>query len=88
MKKYRYIEFVDGTSNSPVSKLGHVYIVAEKPECYVEEFSLVKAAGGYYTTLEKIGEMGWELAFVTPCGYFRTDDGTIKNAYVFKKEKE
>jgi len=51
------------------------------------EGSLTKRAGGYYTTLEKIGELEWELAFVTPCGSFaETGAQMLQNAYVFKKE--
>lgn len=88
MKKYRYVEFTDGGSKASV-KQGRLFIVAEKPETYVEEFSLNKSAIGYYTTLENIGILGWELVFVTPCGNF--GDNQIKmlqNAYVFKKEIE
>lgn len=33
--------------------------------------------------------MGWELAFVTPCGSFCNPNySTIQNAYVFRKEIE
>ena len=90
MKRYRYVEFVDGVldANTFVKDKGRLYIVAENPEAYVEEFSLNKAYG-YYTTLEKIGELGWELVSVTPCGYFCFSENKINmlyNAYVFKKE--
>ena len=92
MKKYRYVEFTDGFMHQNYAKIrGHLYIVAEKPESYVEEFSLIKAGSGYYTTLEKIGEMGWELISVTPCGSFycaEEKDNMLYNAYVFKKEIE
>lgn len=89
MKKYRYVEFTDGPLNSFVAKQGQLFIVAEKPESYVEEFSLTKTARGYYTTLEKIGELGWELVSVTPCGSFSENKvNMIYNAYVFKKEIE
>lgn len=80
MKKYRYVEFVDATMKS-----GRLFIVAEKPANYVEEFSLKKTDTSYYTTLEKIGNLGWELAFVTPFG---DASGVLRNAYVFKKEIE
>ena len=92
MKKYRYVEFVDGLWRSPV-KRGRLYIVAEEPEAYREEFSLieesVRGETAYYTTLEKIGALGWELAFVTTCGSLRENGGQmLQNAYVFKKEIE
>ena len=88
MKKYRYVEFTDGFWGA-TAKQGHLFINAEKPENYVEEFSLTKSARGYYTTLEKIGELGWELIFVTPCGSFAENGGEmLQNAYVFKKELE
>ena len=90
MKKYRYVEFTD---EAVYSKSGLLYIVAENPETYIEEFGLIKKSlrgkSGYCTTLEKIGALGWELAFVTPCGSFSNPNfSTIQNAYVFKKEIE
>ena len=90
MKKYRYIEFMDGVLGS-LSKTGKLFIVAEKEKLneYIEEFSLTQYGGGYYTTLEQIGNLGWELAFVTPCGSLRENGGQmIQNAYVFKQEIE
>jgi hypothetical protein len=92
MKKYRYAEFTDGFSFSQSQiKRGRFYINAEKPEIYIEEFSLTKDSAGYYTSLDKIGELGWELAFVTPCGIYSANKDKINilnNAYVFKKELE
>ena len=91
MKKYRYIEFTDGFMREKMPKTGRLYIVAEKPESYVEEFDLTKKGSGYYTTLEKIGELGWELVSVTPCGCFSFSGNNAEmlfNAYVFKKEIE
>jgi hypothetical protein len=90
MKKYRYVEFTDGVWSSPL-KTGKLFIVVEKEKLneYIEEFSLIQYGGGYYTTLEQIGNLGWELAFVTPCGSLRENGGQmIQNAYVFKKESE
>ena len=87
MKKYRYVEFVDGLFRS-VEKTGKLFIVADKEKLneYIEEFALTKYADGYYTTLDKIGELGWELAFVTPCGSVAENSRKmIQNAYVFKK---
>ena len=89
MKKYRYVEFTDGFMHQNIAKIGgRLYIVAEKPESYAEEFSLTRDKG-YSTTLEKIGELGWELVSVTPCGSFYCAEGInnmLYNAYVFKKE--
>lgn len=88
MKKYRYVEFTDG-GLKPSMKQGRLFIVAENPHDYVEEFSLNKSTIGYYTTMENIGNLGWELAFVTPCGWFSANQmSTLQNAYVFKKEIE
>ena len=89
MKKYRYVEFVDGCWDS-TSKTGNLYVVAnsEEKEHFIKEFSLIKNARGYYTTLKNIGELGWELIFVTPCGCMAENHGQmIQNAYVFKKEE-
>ena len=74
-------------------KSGCIFLVAEDPQPYIAEFGLLeKSALGkkrYYTTLEKMGAMGWELAFVTPCGSFCNPNySTIQNAYVFRKEIE
>ena len=88
MKKYRYVEFVDGLWNSR-QKDGKLFIVVPDPIDYIEEFSLEKYAGAYFTTLEHMGALGWELAFVTPCGNIAGHGGQmIQNAYVFKKELE
>jgi len=88
MKKYRYIEFTDGTWRTK-RKTGKLFIVAdeEKLNEYIEEFALMKSNDGYYTTLDKMGELGWELIFVTPCGSISEySSQMIQNAYVFKKE--
>ena len=87
MKKYRYVEFIDGFWGATV-KQGRLFIVVENPENYIEEFSLKDGGrGGYYTTLEHIAELGWELAFVTTCGNLSEGHGKmLQNAYIFKKE--
>ena len=88
MKKYRYIEFTDGIWRT-IHKTGKLFIVAdeEKLNEYIEEFALTKYGDGYYTTLDKMGELGWELIFVTPCGSMAEHSTQmIQNAYVFKKE--
>ena len=93
MKKYRYLEFVDGKmfENSFPKSNGQLFLVAENPETYAEELSLIKDKTYYSTTLENIGKLGWELVSVTPCGCFCFNQGKINmlyNAYVFKKEIE
>ena len=90
MKKYSYVEFTDGNFYS-IGKTGKLYIVSQNPEFYIEEFELIEETSRgrktYYTTLEKIGNRGWELVFVTPCGNLRENGGEmLQNAYVFKKD--
>jgi hypothetical protein len=92
MKKYSYVEFIDGTFYS-IGKTGKLHIVSKNPESYIGEFELIEETSRegkrYYTTLEKIGEKGWELIFVTPCGNLRENGGEmLQNAYIFKKEIE
>ena len=93
MKKYRYVEFVDGFWGSSV-KTGEIWLNSKEPEKYIEELSLQKSAAGYggtgyFTTLEHMGELGWELVFVTPCGSFMENSHKmLQNAYIFKKEIE
>ena len=87
MKKYRYVQFVDGPWNTR-SKTGYLFIVDKKPESsIIEELSLIKCNDGYYTTLEQIGKLGWELAFVSPYGYLGENySQIILSSYIFKKE--
>ena len=87
MKKYRYVEFIDGYWGAN-AKSGELWINTKEPGKYVEEFSLKQCVRGYYTTLEHMGELGWELIFVTPCGYINEGTGMLQNAYIFKKEIE
>lgn len=90
MKKYRYVEFTDGVWKSH-QKRGNLFIVANNNDLqkYIEEFNLEGSGDSYSTTLEKIGMLGWELAFVTPCGSIAAHSSQmIQNAYVFKKEIE
>ena len=90
MKKYRYVEFTDGLWRMH-EKSGKLFVVATKEKLneYIEEFALKEYSGEYYTTLDAIGELGWELAFVTPCGSMAGHSSQmIQNAYVFKKELE
>lgn len=87
MKKYRYVQFVDGPWNTR-TKSGMLFIVTNVvDQSVIEEFSLTHGNYGYYTTLEKIGELGWELAFVSPYGYLGENDAQLLlSAYIFKKE--
>lgn len=91
MKKYRYVEFTDGAWNS-TTKRGDLYLVAnsEEKEELIKELTLTSTPRDYYcTTLKKMGELGWELAFVTPCGNMVDGHGQmIQNAYIFKKETQ
>ena len=90
MKKYRYVEFTDGFFRT-YEKSGKLFVVATKEKLneYIEEFALAEYGDKYYTTLDEIGALGWELAFVTPCGSVAEHSGQmIQNAYVFRKELE
>ena len=92
---YRYIEFTDRTAVSAKGRKDGSLCYAGKPsEELISELGLevVNLQGGYTlykTTLQALGEKGWELQFVTPCGvnFARRDSiaGPIKNAYVFRK---
>ncbi len=93
MKNYRYVEFVDGGWGQK-EKRGCIYLVAEsdEEESFVKELGLETIGGGmtitrYRTSIAKMGALGWELAFVTPCGNVSGNSGgMIQNAYIFKKE--
>ena len=86
MKKYRYVELVDGVWGIH-TKRGQLYVVSTTPERYIEELSMEMSGKQYFTTLEKMGELGWELAFVTPCGNFQSNSTMmLQNSYIFKKE--
>lgn len=93
MKNYRYVEFVDGGWTQK-EKSGYIYLVAasDEEEAFVEELGLETIGGGvsitrYRTSIAKMGSLGWELAFVTPCGNVGNNSGCmIQNAYIFKKE--
>ena len=93
---YRYIEFTDKTAVSAAGrKQGVLWYVGKPCEELVQELALeeVRRDGrdivGYTSSLEALGEKGWELQFVTPCGvnFARRDSmaGPIENAYILKK---
>ena len=94
--KYRYIEFTDKTAVSATSrKYGVLWYVGKPSPELIEELGLdeVRREGkdiiGYTSNLETLGEKGWELKFVTPCGvnFARRDSmaGPIENSYIFRK---
>ena len=94
--KYRYIEFTDKTATSPTGrKHGTLWFVGKPSEELIKELELeeVRRDGrdliGYASSLAALGEKGWELQFVTPCGvnFARRDSmaGPIENSYIFKK---
>lgn len=92
MQKYRYIEFVDRTSLTRHGKSGRIYFVGEASEKLINELGLQEISlsdfHGYYSTIADIAALGWELAFVTPCGINMSGNlnkGPIENSYIFKK---
>lgn len=94
MKNYRYVEFVDGGWTQK-EKSGYIYLMAasDEEESFVKELGLEKIGNGvttktrYRTSIAKMGKLGWELAFVTPCGNVGDNSGCmIQNAYIFRKE--
>ena len=87
--KYRYIEFTDRYRRS--FKNGKIVFVGKPSEELIEELGLEFDAGNvsydtrlYLTTIGDLGDKGWELQFVTPCGLAKT--GEIENSYIFRKE--
>ena len=91
---YRYIEFTDRTAaSSRYGKAGALYYVGKPSEELIAELEMerVVISGLTYfkTTLQAIGEKGWELQFVTPCGanLAKRDSigGPIENSYIFRK---
>ena len=88
--KYRYIEFNDRTSLRVTTKDGKLYYVGRPSEELIAELELEEEKPGLYkTTLAALGEKGWELQFVTPCGVNFTKHSwggrSIENSYIFRK---
>ena len=95
--KYRYIEFTDKTAFSTKGyKRGRIFCVESPSPELIAELNLEVVNAGYdgsitnyATTLQNMGEKGWELQFVTPCGVCFAERGglagPIENAYIFKK---
>lgn len=97
--KYRYVEFTDRTAASARGrKHGSLYYAGIPSEELIEELGITVIKSGsqgktlYETTLQAMGERGWELQFVTPCGIHfengRTTGGPIENSYIFRKNDE
>ena len=96
--KYRYAEFIDnGRGKAP--KNGEIYYVGTPTEELIEELGLEVRARYYdgsghlyVTTIQRMGELGWELKFVNPCGIFlekgRDMGGPVKLNYIFCKVEE
>lgn len=96
--KYRYAEFTDQTGTTCKRKNGSLWYVGKPSDILIDDLGLevVRRSGtdsiiGYRTTLEELGERGWELQFVTPCGAnFANIDrisGPIENSYIFRKSE-
>lgn len=98
--KYRYIEFTDMTAkNSNQRKTGKLWYVGDPSEELIKELDLTEQSKNrdgsgkiYHTTLSMLGEKGWELMFVTPCGinWAKKDSiaGPIENSYIFRKASD
>ena len=95
--KYRYVELKDRL-NWRFAGIGRVWYAGKPDAELAEELGLQAAHDpvkrdeiiGYTTSLSEMGERGWELQFVTPCG-FRSKSldhatGEIDKSYIFKKE--
>lgn len=94
---YRYIEFTDYTAKHySQRKSGIIWYVGEPSEELINEIGLIEknipggSRKGFYTTISSLGENGWELKFVTPCGvnWLKNDSiaGPIENSYIFQKQ--
>ncbi len=94
--KYRYIEFKDRLTYHKETD-GKLWFVGEPSEELIIELELEEhkknrdgSRRTYCTTLLSLGEKGWELQFVSPCGIYLEKGpnaaGPIENLYVFRKE--
>lgn len=93
--EYRYIEFKDRL-NYRMETNGKLWFVGEPSEELISELELEEhkkyhdgSGKTYFTSLTKVGEKGWELQFVSPCGIYLEKGpnvaGPIENLYVFRK---
>jgi len=72
--KYRYIEFKDRLGYKREAN-GKMWFVGEPSEELINELELEEhkknydgSGKTYCTTLSSLGEKGWEMQFVSPCG--------------------
>lgn len=99
--KYRYIEF----KSSHFSKYSGKLIYVGKPsQELIDELELEEERGSadgsikhYLSTLASLGEKGWQLQFVSPCGIMLNSNGEkvggktgghINNTYIFRKVED
>lgn len=101
--KYRYIEFKSNHMYKYSSK-GKLIFVGKPSQELIDELELEEAPGSsdgsiklYLSTLASLGEKGWELQFVSPCGIMLNSNGgtaggknggQIDNTYIFRKVEE
>jgi hypothetical protein len=101
--KYRYIEFKSSRMNK-YSREGKLFFVGKPSQELIDELELEEAPGSsdgsiklYLSTLASLGEKGWELQFVSPCGLMLNSNGgktggktggQIDNTYIFRKVEE
>ena len=95
--KYRYVELKDRLGQRPAG-IGRVWYAGKPGAELAEELGLQAVHDavkrdeliGYTTSLTEMGERGWELQFVTPCGYRSKSldhaTGEIDKSYIIKKE--
>lgn len=93
-----YIEFSDHSHELKYrQKKGLLYYIGEPDQALVEELGLRKNAKfrdgsgvEYESSLPEITAKGWKLAFVLPCGTYKTSGSReatiIENTYIFKKQ--
>ena len=99
--KYRYIEFHSSNMQKYSGKL--IYVGKPSQEL-IDELELEAGPGSsdgsiklYMSSLASLGEKGWELQFVSPCGRKLNSNGGktsaktgghIDNTYIFRKVEE
>ena len=101
--KYRYIEF-KSYYKYHYSREGKLFFVGKPSQELIDELELEEESGSYdgsiklyLSTLASLGEKGWELQFVSPCGLMLNSNGgksggknggQIDNTYIFRKVEE
>ena len=99
--KYRYIEFNSSHLHIHSGKL--IYVgkpsqeLIDELELEEEPVSADDSIKHYLSTLASLGEKGWELQFVSPCGSMLNSHGGraggktgghINNTYIFRKVED